>query len=259
MKIRNGVCLIVLAAVSTGYSAVVNIDFQPGGASNSTTYAGTAAAPDSGTVWNGIAVTTDGAFGPAGGFLASGLNGAPLVDSLGSPSSMTVSVTNGNASGGSWNAAYAAPTGVGVVVSAEYDLMREYLISSNAGSKTVTLGGLDAATFYTLYLYGAGDNRGGPDDGSNRSTIFTVIGLNSGFGSTSFAEPSNGLTLGEEYTMVSGIQSTLAGTITIEYARNGSAGEGVFNGLQIVPEPSTGLLLLGAAGIAVSRRRRCAR
>ncbi len=259
MKTKLSIITAFAAAIG-GVSAasVINVDFQPAGRANAVSYSGQAAAPGAGNTWNTVAVTTDSAasFGGNGGFLTADVSGMALVDSDGLATGVTLSVTNGNSTTADSNGAFASGTGVPAIAPGQYDLMRDYLIAFNGSTQTITLGGLSAGTLYTLYLYGGGPQSAASDDPGNRSTIFVATGSNSGTGSTTGAVVGNGLVNGEDYTVISGLLATAGGDISITYTRNGTAGEGVFNGLQIVPEPSSALLLLGGFGAVVVRRRR---
>jgi hypothetical protein len=242
--------LVIAAASAQASAAVINVDFQPI-TGNGVTFSGVGAAPDSGTSWNGISVPHDNSFGGTGGFISGAITAAPLVDSLGNSSPITLTTDVG---GGT----FAAGGNNSIFVADQYDLLRDQLLVFNDNVHTITLANVPVG-LYDFYLYGVGDNFGAPDSGSNRSTIFTVTGLTLGTGSTTGSQPTNGLTLGEEYTLIQGIAPAVNGTISIAYQRNGTAGEGAFNGFQMVavPEPSAAIsACLGAATLLGFRRRR---
>jgi hypothetical protein len=134
---------------------VLNIDFQPTINDPSVTtntytvnYTGTAAAPDTGTVWNSLnaANTAPAAFiGPPGYY--DEVNGAistynNLVDSQGAATPIDISFT----SGGAFAVEDSAPNMPNIATNAQ-GLMRDYLIAFSGGGqggpRAVTISGLD--------------------------------------------------------------------------------------------------------------------
>lgn len=128
-------------------------------------------------------------------------------------------------------------------VSATIPLFNDYL----HGGSTLNITGLDNSLKYNLVLYGAQNFFGG------RGATFTVGAVSkstSGDQQSSFAE-------GVNYVRYENLSPT-SGAIAVT-ATTGPDGVAIFNGFQLeaVPEPSSGLLLLGTAtaGLLVRRRK----
>lgn len=95
---------------------------------------------------------------------------------------------------------------------------------------TNTLNNVPAGT-YDLYLYGKNGAK------ANGSTAFTVAVGGSSYGTQSTANGSdNAFTQGNDYVVFRGLTVAAGGTITFSYQANGSAGEGDFNGAQLVAQ-----------------------
>lgn len=210
----------LLASLTTGFAAVVNIDINNG---SSPTFSGVGAAPDLGTTWNSVNNPATG----QGGTFSSG----PLVDSNNNLTTITFSagVAEGSSS---WS-------GGG-------DLFNDGIRAFNGNSASFTVGGLNSALTYNIYLYSS--NGSGTGEGAR----FTI----SGYGTQNVTGNAGGpgYVLNDNYIVFSGITgvTSLSGTYT-----NNTDPHGPFNGLQIeaIPEPSAALL--GGLGLlALLRRRR---
>lgn len=223
--------LAVLAAVgalsipSFSQAETINVDINKGAAP---TYSGTAAAPDSGTVWNGLAIDESRGTNTLGS----------VVDSQGNPIPVSISIDSGDSGShayinGSSDAGNPSPM----------DLMADYTYWE---TYTVTIRGL-ASGKYTFYGYGHGDSAG-------QSSTFTLSARNGGASAstTDFNEFRN-------------IEQTNA--LNNSYVKlNATVGDsGVFtfsakyiNGFQLValPEPAT-LGLIGFFGVGALLLRRC--
>lgn len=211
---------VLLASLTTGFATVVNIDINNGG---SATFSGVGAAPDLGTTWNSVNSSATG----QGGTFSSG----PLVDSNGDASTITFSAGVAEASA-TWS-------GGG-------DLFNDGIRAFNGNSASFTVGGLNSALTYNIYLYSS--NGGGTGEGA----AFTITGFGTQNVSGNAGEP--GYVLGDNYVVFSGITgvTSLSGNYT-----NFTNPHGPFNGLQVeaIPEPSAALL--GGLGVlALLRRRR---
>jgi hypothetical protein len=239
--------LASLASSALASAAAINIDFQGdqlGGdwwGSNGT-YATTAAAPGTGTTWNGIAY-------PWNTFAGA------LVDDQNVASDIEMWTNTGL---NHW-----APGNVNDVLMGDYAFTTTAFVADTTNLFTIytdtTNGGsgmaLDGSKTYDIYVYTAGDTIG-----QNSTFQLTHAGgsttqsvnLTSVFGGT-FVE-------GENYLKFSNV-SPLAWTNGYEFRFNwghDGNGNGAINGLQIVeviPEPSAALL--GGIGmLALLRRRR---
>ncbi len=205
------VALFGLAAVAS--ATVINVDYNASYYSTRI-YSGTAVAPDTGTKWNGVTVSTDWA---TEGTTTSGA----LVDSFDNATPVTATITDfgGFASTGSYHTAS--------------DLMSD--LANTSGPATFTIDGLLPGNSYDLYLYATNSHY------SSQTTTFTVgttqTVTNSG---TAFS----GFVFGRNYTLFSGVAADAGGTISGSIS---AATGGAFNGFQVVgemiPEPSTIVLL----------------
>lgn len=256
MKRNMGVWWMIMALGVAGQAKsdmVVNIDFQPGGAGggSSVVYSGPGAAASPGNLWNVLAPSTDGSFngefGSGGIFDFSGgsLVLGSLLDSEGNATGIQLELFKGTPdfafalnplNGGDVNVANDAK-----------DLMRDFLIATDANDVNIT--GLVDGGLYNIYLYGAGDNSG-------QYTTFTVGGNSL---STTGVAGSHDLTEGVDYVVFNNVIAS-GGFIGVNYTTASGAGEGRFNGMQIVqvvPEPAT-LLLTGMGLLVMAVRRRSA-
>lgn len=224
---------------------VLNIDFQPNINDPSVTtntytvnYTGTAAAPDTGTVWNSlnaanpspaVFIGVEGYYDEVAGGIATYNN---LVDSQGAATPIDISFT----SGGAFAIENNAPNIPNIATNAQ-GLMRDYLIAFDGGGqggpRTVTISGLDPSEQLILYLYGEGDNLS-----NNRQTTFNANGV---IGSTVGDAPANApLTEGADYVRLTGVVADASGVLSIQYSANGVS-EGPFNGLQLLYNLDTGI------------------
>ena len=251
-----------MCAASTINAQVINVDFQPGGAGggSSSNYTGQGAYLDPGNnTWNHIAPSTDGSFnggaGTGGFFNFSGdpLHSGPLVDDTGAATGISLDVFKGAPDG-----AFAVSTSSGTypnIATNAAALMSDYLISMNRSASNplfVNINGLSTNATYDLYLYGAGDQ-------SIRNTSFTIAGFGTQT-TTGVPGGAHSLTLGEDYVVFSNVTAA-AGFIGVGYYSGGNSTEGEFNGFQlvVVPEPTTGSLVLAAifaSGTLLKFRRR---
>lgn len=214
----------------------INVDFSTSDGTAGP-YAGAAVAPNSGTIWNGLAIgpETDAPLVPT-------FTSGALVASNGSNTPVTVTLGNFRA--------YEADEKPAAIASA---LLTDYayndLVGPDGPDSTFSIANLDSAFTYDLYLFSQNG------DHANATTSFTINGL------TKFAANPDA-TLGSfvedvNYVLFSGLApdafGAIAGTFNSEEADNFAA----FNGFQLVqvPEP-TALSILPAAGLLALRRRR---
>lgn len=257
-------CVCALLA-RTGLAAVftVNVDFQPGGTGDGSTYSdsysGQGAFSDPGNnIWNIVAPAPNGGgFSDAnesGGYAGTPISGFPLVTSSGAATPITLDAGDTDVI-----AMSVSNPQYGDVANDAKGLMSDYL-QTGYFKRYVNLNFLTPGLQYNLYLYGAG-----PFD--DRETRFTV---SNGTGGTWVQDTSgipggsHNLTLGLDYVLFVGL-TTDTGFLGIEYEAIGAAPVASFNGFQLtweqqqqgaVPEPSTLVMIgLGAGVLALARRR----
>jgi hypothetical protein len=229
-----------LAATANYAAAVsVNIDFglvddHPDG-STTAVYTGAAAAPVTGTTWNGVIVTDNSAFvGNEGefGFWTSTVNANGLLNSQGVATGVNVSAIGSPTNTGIFGVRDIGPN-IGRIATNAVDLMRDYLIAFNE-PQSVVLSGFTPGTIVDLYLYGAGDQ-------TIRDTTFTVNGTHT---ATTTGIPQNEsaphtLIEGGDYVVLRGVPANGSGQFNILYTSGGGSGEAPFNGLQAVYYPNS--------------------
>lgn len=237
MKLACGACVAVAMSFGTASAQVtINVDLSIG----SGTYSGVGAAPDAGTVWNGIS--------PGAGSFTSG----PLVDSTGAATPVTVSLESFfQYAANERPAAFASPLLT--------DFVYQTMLGPNGPPGLFAINNLVPGGTYDLYFY---SQNGGY---SNTATSFTIGGdtkvatnINPfAGGAPSFIENTN-------YVVFSGLTADGLGTIVGEFNDVAAANNAAFNGIQIqqaaIPEPASiasaiigsGLLLMGR----MYRRRR---
>jgi hypothetical protein len=196
---RYALALALAGTAGMAHAVVVNVDFESGAPD---TYSDVGVAPDAGTVWNNL--------GP-------GANNAPLNDSSGAASPVSVSITGDvydyeNDGGGTVN-----------------NLLRDYLYCWYSVG-TVNLAGLTPNAAFDLYLYGQGDN---PDQNS----LFTLtVGNGAAFGAS---PPSDRTAMANTYVKLSGIADGSGNVSFIWEAARPEEGGGYagFNGFQLDLNP----------------------
>lgn len=218
------VLLALALAGTSGGATTVNVDFNSSdaaGGSFSGTYTGVAAAPDSGTIWNGVTVGSE-----TGGLFATFTSGN-LATSTGVVTGITVSLGNFRAYEANENPAALAPK-----------LMTDFVYQQTLGpggpNSTFSVNNLDPAQSYDLYLYA---QNGGH---ANTATTFTIHGVTkvaSNAGNTgSFGQNVN-------YALFQGVAPNASGVIAGTFNDFAPANNAAFNGMQIVlqgpPPPPT--------------------
>lgn len=226
--------LLPLLPVALSAATVVNVDFSrdetgPLGGNADVLFNATAAAPDSGTIWNEYDISLTG----AGSTIPVGYQVDDLVDSLGVATTVDLELTSG------WYRAFnSALTG--------NNLQREWIFANNPSVGVATLKGLNPATTYDLYLIAA-----------TRDTLFT-IGNTTKLATAGVNANIAGWADGVEYVVFQSLTPDSNGQLVFNLAGNTGETAGELAGLQLVavPEPSTALLVLGALAGFVLRRRR---
>jgi hypothetical protein len=236
MKLSFSLC-VALAMTCTAFGQrTINVDFN--GAAGSGTFVGVGAAPDLGTIWNGIS--------PPNNAFTSG----PLVDSAGAATPVTVSLET--------YLEYAAnenPADFSRLLLT--DFVYQTVLGPNGPPSAFAINNLTPGGAYDLYFY---SQNGGY---SNTATSFTIgatqkvaTNVPGNFGPDSFIENTN-------YVKFAGVVADPTGTIVGEFNDVAIANNAAFNGMQIqqvpIPEPASvasaligGVLVVGAA----MRRRR---
>lgn len=252
-RIRSfGIVVVIAFSPLAGRADLyLNVDFQPGGAGGGTsvTFGAQGALATPGNVWNVAAPSTDGAFngefGSGGTFDFAGSSYVlGLQDSEGAATGVQLELFKGTP-----DTAFALnPLNGGdtAIANDAKALMRDFLIASDPNDVNIT--GLVDGGLYTLYLYGAGDNAG-------QFTTFTVGGVSK---STTGVSGPHDLTEGVDYVVYNNVLAS-GGFIGINYTPGSGAGEGHFNGFQlmeVVPEPTSAGLLGFAALLAARLARR---
>lgn len=255
-----------LAMVASAPAMTINVDFAPAindflAYPNITVdYVGTAAAPDTGTIWNHM-VSNNGspaAFSNTPGyfdFMDGPTTDSTIIDSFGNAlPGLSVTINSGLGAFGSGDN---SPTdgdgnaGLNYISVQAQGLMREYLIANGDKPGLVTVAGLTPGQEVRLFLYGEGDNAS-----NERQTKFTangVVGATAGFAGF----PHDTLVEGKDYVVLYDVFANASGSIEIKYELNGG-GEAPFNGFQLttIPEPTS--ITLTALGVMalISRKRK---
>lgn len=230
-----------LAAVADNAAAIsVNVDFglvdnHPDG-SVTAVYTGTAAAPVTGTTWNGVIVTdnslaivNEGEFG----FWTANATVNNLLNSQGVATALTVTAVGSPTDTGIFGVRDNGPN-IGRIATNAVDLMRDYLIAFNQ-PQSVVIGGFTPGTMVDLYLYGAGDQTIRDTTFSITDPVKTHTAITTGIPQN---EGAHTLIEGGDYVVIRGVQANATGQINISYTSGGGSGEAPFNGFQAVYYPN---------------------
>ena len=225
---------LIFGVPTYGHAAVLNVQFGPAGID----YTGTAAAPDTGTIWNYVTA-------PLAGGSSQSLNASGFDYSDGSPASgITIS---SSVPVWSWNeGSYSGLTDNRVFNTIPSPFTGQTYPFS------LTISGLDNSLTYNLYCYASNPSY---------ATTYTV-GSTSGsaYGQLGDSNPFQATT---DYALLSDL-TPIAGAITIELSHFDLGTAAVIGGLQLetVPEPSTLIVwsLLGTIGLGLGwwRKRKAA-
>jgi len=200
-----------MAALAWTASAdtTINVDFNRT-TTSSGTYSGVAAAPDTGTVWNGVAIGS-------GPLVSTFVSGA-LSTSTGAASGVTVSLGNFQTYDGSERPAALA-------TALMTDFAFQQTLGPNGPNSTFSINNLDPALNYDVYLYS--QNAGY----ASTATIFTINGISktatNGGNTGSFSQDVN-------YVVFLGLTPDASGTISGAFNDFAAANNAAFNGLQLV-------------------------
>jgi hypothetical protein len=247
------IALFITPAIAV--AATINVDFNgnPIASNNAAlTYSGTAAAPDTGTIWNGLYIGTTSVIptytsGPSTIFNTSATP-TTIVTSTGTPTSIQVTLTNFR----------------GFDIGGPDNLLREFPAGAASGTEHIngfTISGLTPNGLYDLYIYSQNGSAGNAQSEFTITTPQQVLAnetqqnvINAGGGSS--------LVLGRNYIAFTNLISydgTLSGEVRSLLATNASA----FNGFQlvekgIIPEPASLGLVTLVGGVLMLRRRKMA-
>jgi hypothetical protein len=204
----------------------VNVDYGGGATPPPAAMSGAAVIGSATDIWNGLGGFTYSAY--PNGATASGL---PLVDSLGNPTTVTLSLSapSGTYDANSVNWGNYSPfTAAGSPYSA---LMASCLVAnSGAANGTVTLSGLLADQACDLYVYNASD----ANEAGGRLSSFTVNGVTQ---TSTYDGVTSTLVNGVDYLEFAGVTADATGTLVINFGNLG-ASESDFDGFQLTPAGS---------------------
>ena len=250
-------------AASGAPAGVINVQFGLTG--DSPLYVGTAAAPDSGTVWNELRGPATASIGP--------YSSGALVDSQTGTSSVTYTI--GGATSGNSVAFDDLVSNEGFA-QADYsntgapNLTRSQAYAPVSQTGEILLSGLTPTSTYSLYVY---SDRGSPPPGilpAPNTTNFTVFDGTHPLGASLISgvnlASTSGFNTPEDYVLFTGLTPTTiaaANQIEIKFTQ-ATNGYGALNGFQLVettvltPEPAS-LVLFGLGALSllwVVRQRR---
>jgi len=250
---------VVLSATVAEAALTYNVDFNRNSNPVSNTYSGTAIAPDTGTVWNGVTGS-----GSNGNFVLNAAN--DLLDSQGNVGTADLTATTIYNSFSNLGGTAGAPV--------PSDLMYDYITlrggnnPGNAGGVTLTFSDLPVGR-YKVYVYSAGDsiNTGVGQDGQFDVAVANQVagGISSAM-TTGLSRDINAAGNPGVSWVAFDAQTTAGGSFSFQWNLVGdplSTGNfSALTGIQIqqIPEPSAAFLLIAAVtgSMAVLRRRQIA-
>ena len=228
--------MVVVLFIAGHASALINVDIQPPG---DALFTGVAAA--GGGVWNAVE--------------GMGIS-APLVDSAGNPTGVTIDIFGAGIVNDLWNA------------NLTDDLTNDYIYAGNpdvggTGPGTLTIAGLEAGVEYDLYVYST-MSRDSQWIDRPLDTIWTFgaqVKEIEGLWETDLGPWYDAVHQGKSYeifTLTADGSGQLSGTFS--YGADSlelTGGNSFFNGMQLVevPEPCT-IALFGLGTLALIRKRR---
>jgi len=219
----------LICAGSAHAATLYNVDWGKNNP-DSVLYNGAAAIGSAGDIWN----TTD----PEANVLSDLVD---ILDASGNPSNVDVAWSDELQSSVNAGAIEFGSTGHNA-------LMEDYGFTAPGTTAIMTITDLTPNADYTLYLYGV-------PDGASQDTTFAVTGANEGPqlvlpGNTN---DDNGLANPEDYVVFTGNTGPSGQIVYTQTGSSFSASNGLQ--LEVVPEPSS-LLLLCLGGVFAARRRR---
>ena len=234
---------IACGAAGTVRASTINVELGTDG-----NYAGTGAAPDTGTIWNQVYLGPSTTVNPGPTFV----QGPVILEtSTGVSTAVTFSVTS-----------YATYSGTTNNTPSVNPLLNNYNYIQPGWTNSFTIAGLAAGSSYDLYLYGTnGQNGAQPSTFTIGSTSLSTTAGISGATSTTIPTTDNGIS----YVEFTGLNPVFSSTNNdFEINGNWTSPTGTyasFNGLQLVtvPEPDgLGLTAIGALGLLLLKRRKAA-
>jgi hypothetical protein len=232
-KILSLLCLLGLLWSSTAFAALINVNFTDAAGGG---YTGKAVVGSDGDQWNTINLPLTG---------LSSVYTANLKDSGGNLTGINLSTTATAATAGGWRpigGSYSA-----FHTTSYAGLMDGYLYANDSGGAggTITFSGLRSNTGYDIYIYSEGDL-----GSTGRKLSVTVNGTE--YTTTAANSSISTFVSGQNYLQIHAITDA-SGNLNIGY--NPAAFEANINGIQIVPEPGT-IVLLGIGGLAATAIRK---